>query len=70
MHQRLTRYATYSAPGCLDLDIWIQKIVYIGKDYYKIKVAWPYKRNPNEIILDEQTYKLPFTTFNRWKRIS
>lgn len=61
--------STYRVDNMLDVDIHVLAIKYIGKDYLKIKVCFPYRRNPNEIIMDEQIHTVTYKNLKRWKEL-
>lgn len=60
---------TYRVDAMLDLDIHVLNIVGFGTDYLELKVCYPYRRKPNEIIMDDSTYKVSYQDLQRWYQI-
>lgn len=44
---QITRGRTYRHTSCLDVDMHIVAIRYLGPDYFKLKVVWVSQRDPN-----------------------
>jgi len=62
----LIKNRTYRCASMLDVDIHVLAIKYIGKDYIKMRVCFPYRHNPDMVIMDAQIHKVPFAAIKKW----
>ena len=49
---------TYRHRNCIDMDMWIIKIQYLGPRYMKLKICWVNRFNPNILHPDHVTVQL------------
>ena len=60
---------TYRHVACIDVDMHVLAIKYLGPDYFKLKVCWVYQRNPWMIIDQPGTVKLMRKDLCNWRGV-
>lgn len=66
---RFTKYGRYRHSNCIDTDIIIEKIQYLGPNYIKLKVYWVLQRNPEFIITDDRI-TIRKESYKHWREVA
>jgi hypothetical protein len=62
------RGKTYRHMNCLDVDMYVSKVVFVGLYYYKIKVIWLDRNNP-DLNYGMDRVRLMRKDVNKWSEV-
>lgn len=66
---RIRKGGTYRHISCLDVDMHVLAIKYIGERYFKLKVVWVNRHSPHILIEQPGQVKLMFSDLPKWKEV-
>lgn len=55
--------------SCKDIDIWIKKVQYIGKEYIKVRVFYISQRNQMLFWENPETVKILIKDLKNWSLV-
>lgn len=66
----MKKHRVYRHRNCIDVDIFVEKLDYVGKDYIKLHVTYVNQRNGSVYNLDPDKIKIYRKDLSNWREIS